>query len=580
MGARFVGAGSVWLVDPGPGAGGRWWSLVRGAARALTTRSYAALLIVALALVWAAPAAASDVYVALEPGDVAQYNVGAGGELTPKSPATVPVDPFEGASPNAVAVSPDGHSVYVTARGPNEVAEYDVGTDGALMPKCSPSQLPSNCPILAPTDGAPFDVAVNPDGHSVYVTNGSDTISQYDVGAGGVLFPKSPPTVATDRFPAGMAVSPDGRNVYVAITGGAVAQYNVSAGGALSPRSPATVATGPNAVDVALSPQGNNAYVINQASNTLYSDSVSQYSRLGGALSPIYPPVAFFSGHTVYVILSTGANDPGFVEQFDVGAGGGLALKAPPAVPTGLFPFDVAVSPDGRSVYVTNFNGKNISQYDVGAGGTLTPKSPATVPTPPGTTFPHGIAVRAAPSPAVPPAGGGGTTGGAGTTSGAGTGAPTAPAATPPALSEVSGVSVNPGRFRVGGAATAVAAAKKVRGPVGTTFGFSLSEDGRVSLLIQRALNGRTSRGSCVRKTPKNRNATPCIRYKAAGPALTRSGVKGPNSVPFSGRIGRRKLAPGKYRVGISSTNAAGTGTPQYASFTVLPPGNAKGLKK
>jgi hypothetical protein len=101
-----------------------------------------------------------------------------------------------------------------------------------------------------------------------------------------------------------------------------------------------------------------------------------------------------------------------------------------------------------------------------------------------------------------------------------------------------------------------------------------------VSLLIQRALNGRTSGSSCVRKTRKNRKGKPCIRYKAAGPALTRSGVKGPNSVPFSGRIGRRKLAPGKYRVGISSTNAAGTGTPQYASFTVLPSGNAKGLKK
>jgi DNA-binding beta-propeller fold protein YncE len=538
---------------------------------------------------WAAPAAASDVYVALV--DVAQYSVGAGGELTAKSPPTVPADPFEPSSPNDVAVSPDGHSVYVTTRAPNQVAEFDVDADGALKAKCSPSQLPSDCPFLAPTDGEPFDVAVNPDGHSVYVTNGSDTISQYDVGAGGVLFPKTPATVRTDRHPVGMAVSPDGKNVYVAITGGAVEQYDVGAGGALSPRRPATVATGPNAFDVAVSPDGNNAYVINQASNTLYSDSVSLYGRLGGALSPIYPPLAFFSvpagpdgiavspdGHSVYVILSAGTNAPGFVEQFDVGAGGGLALKTPPAVLTGAFPFDVAVSSDNHSVYVTNFSGNSISQYDVGAGGALTPKSPATVPTPPGTAVPQGIAVRAAPSLPVSPAGGGGTTGGAGTTSGAGT--TTAPAATPPGLSEVSAVSVNPGRFRVGRAATAVAAAKKARGPVGTTFGFSLSEDGRVSLLIQRALNGRTSGSSCVRKTRRNRKGKPCIRYKAAGPTLTRSGVTGPNSVPFSGRIARRKLDPGKYRVGISSTNAAGTGTAQYASFTVLPPGNAKGLKK
>ena len=40
----------------------------------------------------------------------------------------------------------------------------------------------------------------------------------------------------------------------------------------------------------------------------------------------------------------------------------------------------MAVSPDGESLYVTNFfGGSGVSQFDVGAGGVLTPKSPATV---------------------------------------------------------------------------------------------------------------------------------------------------------------------------------------------------------
>ena len=40
-------------------------------------------------------------------------------------------------------------------------------------------------------------MAVSPDGGSVYVTNvESDNVSQYDVGAGGALTPKSPATVA------------------------------------------------------------------------------------------------------------------------------------------------------------------------------------------------------------------------------------------------------------------------------------------------------------------------------------------------------------------------------------------------
>jgi DNA-binding beta-propeller fold protein YncE len=51
----------------------------------------------------------------------------------------------------------------------------------------------------------------------------------------------------------------------------------------------------------------------------------------------------------------------------------------------------VAISPDGRSVYVTNLAGRSVSQYDADPRtGALTPKAPATVPTPP---LPSGLAV-------------------------------------------------------------------------------------------------------------------------------------------------------------------------------------------
>jgi YVTN family beta-propeller protein len=53
---------------------------------------------------------------------------------------------------------------------------------------------------------------VSPDGRSVYVGNtGSNSISQYDVGAGGALTPKSPATVAAGTNPFGVAVSPEVR---------------------------------------------------------------------------------------------------------------------------------------------------------------------------------------------------------------------------------------------------------------------------------------------------------------------------------------------------------------------------------
>ena len=49
-------------------------------------------------------------------------------------------------------------------------------------------------------------VAVDQDGQSVYVTNGSSVL-QYDVGSGGKLSPKSPPAVAAAGA-VGVAVSP------------------------------------------------------------------------------------------------------------------------------------------------------------------------------------------------------------------------------------------------------------------------------------------------------------------------------------------------------------------------------------
>ena len=52
-------------------------------------------------------------------------------------------------------------------------------------------------------------MAVSPDGGSVYVTNqGDDTVSRYDVGAGGALTLKSPPTVAAGGSPHAVAVGP------------------------------------------------------------------------------------------------------------------------------------------------------------------------------------------------------------------------------------------------------------------------------------------------------------------------------------------------------------------------------------
>ncbi len=260
------------------------------------------------------------------------------------------------------------------------ISQYTVGPGGALSPK-SPAR------VAARTN--PNGVAVSPDGNSVYATffnseNGQGGVSQYDAGPGGALSPKSPATVASAGLgPTAVAVSPDGKSVYVTnYASFNVSQYNVGAGGKLSPKTPATVAAGHTPVGVAVSPNGQSVYVTN-----IFSNNVSQYDvGAGGALSPKSPatvgagdgPQAVavsHNGDSVYVANLYSTN----VSQYDVGGGGALSPKSPPTVAARTNPHGVAVTPDSRSVYVTNEGSDNVSQYNVGAGGKLSPKTPATV---------------------------------------------------------------------------------------------------------------------------------------------------------------------------------------------------------
>jgi DNA-binding beta-propeller fold protein YncE len=130
----------------------------------------------------------------------------------------------------------------------DSVFQYDIGAGGLLAPLS---------PATVAAGDTPFAAAVSPDGQSAYVTNiFSDNVSQYDIGAGGALSPKNPATVAAGADPNGVAVSPDGGSVYVAngASDPGVSQYDVGAGGALSPKSPATVVTGGTPQQVAVTP--------------------------------------------------------------------------------------------------------------------------------------------------------------------------------------------------------------------------------------------------------------------------------------------------------------------------------------
>ncbi len=346
-------------------------------------------------------------------GNVSQYDA-AGGGLAPLSPPTVGAGT---GPPHSVAVSPDGKSAYVstselygTPEIEAKVLEYSIGAGGLLT-------LRSSAPL--PPNADPGALAVSPDGLSLYALDpaGNGAVIQYSVGTGGALTLKSPPTVpAAD--PARLAVSPDGRSVYVTNESGerSVFQYSVRADGTLVPKSPATVPTaacpgvflGCAPIGVAVSPNSRSVYVVNDPSLAGASGVISQYTAgTDGTLSPKSPPTVptgvnpfevtvTLDGPSVYVTDSM--HPQGTVLQYSVSADGTLTPKTPLAVPAGTGPLGLAVSADGKSVYAANAGDHTISQYRVDAGGALTPRTPPAAP-----TGENPVDIAVSPSPAEPP---------------------------------------------------------------------------------------------------------------------------------------------------------------------------------
>jgi DNA-binding beta-propeller fold protein YncE len=589
----------------------------------------------------AAYAAPGSLYVSDFSGaTVSQYDIGAGGALAALSPATVP----SGGNPRMMAVSPDGRSVYVanfahSAGGPG-VWQYDVGPGGVLT---------SKSPASVNTVGGSTDaVAVTPDGRSLYAAdNAGDDVSQFDIGANGTLTPKSPASVSTGTgsAPRRVAITPDGGSVYVADCGShKISQFSVGAGGALTPKVPATLTIGGCAYELQSTPDGHSLYVAQFGTpGAVYQFDVGP----SGALAPKSPASVVApaetdelavspDGASVYVVGDHAA--PNLVEQFSVGAGGALAPKS--TVATGAEPEGIGITSNGRNVYVSA--GNFVYQYDAAPDGTLSPKSTPTIPT--GSSA-SGIGIVPDRGPvaalrATPAAAGSATRfDGSGSSDSDGTvarydwdfgdgstaanagpspnhvyakpgtytvrltvtddggcstsliftgqtaycvGQPAAtttariavapspsPARPTPTVATISGLSETNAVFAVDRLATPLTGVTSRRHRRGTIFSFRLDQPAAVTVAIQRNTAGRRVGRSCRPDSRKLRRKRRCTRYVTAA-ILHRGAHTGANQVKFSGRIGRHALKPGRYRATFTATDATGTSKPRSLSFTIV----------
>ena len=268
-------------------------------------------------------------------------------------------------------------TLYVASSGGGKIFQYGLDIDGSLSPLAEPT---------AAAGQSPDSVAVSANGRWVYVAI-RGAVAQYDVSSDGGLSPMTPATVPAGQTPVGVAVIPDSNSVYVADAGGTIFQYDVGDDGALSSKTPATITSVPKPAGLAVSPDGRSVYVANDGTEAQNTALVYQFNvGAGEALSPKTPASVAADdgpsgvavspdGKSVYVTNSVVDT----VSQYDVGAGGALSPKSAGEVGAGDTPSALAILPDGDSAYVANSGDGSVSQFNVGTGGALAPKQPNSV---------------------------------------------------------------------------------------------------------------------------------------------------------------------------------------------------------
>jgi sugar lactone lactonase YvrE/photosystem II stability/assembly factor-like uncharacterized protein len=151
------------------------------------------------------------------------------------------------ARPDGVVVSPDGKSVYAIAEYNDAITAFDRAPDGSLTyAGCIANEGRAGCEAPAHQSmWSPAALAISPDGKSIYVVSDiGSTMSRFDRAADGSLryrgcfadkghYGCRKPRQDSIGFALGVTVSPDGRSVYIAGGGGSITIFRRATNGAL-----------------------------------------------------------------------------------------------------------------------------------------------------------------------------------------------------------------------------------------------------------------------------------------------------------------------------------------------------------
>ena len=246
---------------------------------------------------------------------------------------------------------------YASNQSDNTVSQYVIGAGGVLTPMGTQA-----------TGAEPNAIAVVPSGRYLYVANWIDnTLSEFTIGSDGTLTAIG--TVATGANPASIIVDPSSSYVYVAnLAGNTVSQYAIGSGGALT--NIGTIATGSGPACIAMDPTGHYVYTANQNSNNVSEFAIGTGGTLtsAGTVAAGGLPQSVAIDPTGRYAYVANYND-GTVSEYTIGTGGALASIG--SIVAGSLPESLVIDPTGHYVYAANHGGNTVSEYQIGTGGAL-----------------------------------------------------------------------------------------------------------------------------------------------------------------------------------------------------------------
>ncbi len=289
--------------------------------------------------------------------------------LTPAG-AQIPV----GDRPLGAALSPDGRYLVVSNDGEGTQSLALVDTAGRSVVQTIPYRTPQALYV---------GVAWSPDGRRVYAAaGGNNLVRTYEV-RDGRLLETAPITLASQgarSYPAGLAITPDGRTLLVAEN----LANRVRAVDLATLRLGDATPTGALPYAVAVTATGEKAYVSNWGARTLTVLRVAGLAPLATVAVGLHPgALAIDPVRPRLYAANTDDDSVSVVDTDSDRVAGTISLAPYPGAPEGSVPDGLAVSSDGRWLFVANAGNNDVAVVDLGdpAAAAAAPRVVGLIPT-------------------------------------------------------------------------------------------------------------------------------------------------------------------------------------------------------